>query len=124
MNWKQAFALGLCSVGEYKGEPVAYLFNGVRLPKLPESVLPYAYIYTRNNAYYLEFTDTVRVAESSGNCWVNNSDTAYKLVDGVWVNTGLGNYFTVIWANVDVYHTEAAGGTLYLPATDPIPVYA
>lgn len=37
MNWKQAFVLGLIAPGSWDGgEPVAYLYNGVRLPKLPE----------------------------------------------------------------------------------------
>ena len=39
MNWKQAFALGLCSVGEVKKEPVAYRYNGISARKIPEDLL-------------------------------------------------------------------------------------
>lgn len=126
MNWKQAFALGLCSVGEYKGEPVAYLYNGVRLPDIStvwdKTAYPYAMITNPSDTstYNLVLTpSSITVTEDGvGGSW---SGKRYKIVDGVWTSvTGMGSGI-VIWANYDVYNRN---GTLYLAATDPIPVYA
>jgi hypothetical protein len=101
-------------------------YSGTVLPKLPETVLPYAFIYKHGfsgEGYYLEFTDTSHVVTSTGDWLVINQDTAYKLVDGAWVKASLGNSFTLVWANVDVYLTDDAGGGLYLAASNPVPIY-
>lgn len=51
MNWKQAFALGLCSVGAYaEKKPVAYFYPSVVLPDIEtvwtdKETYPYACIY-------------------------------------------------------------------------------
>jgi hypothetical protein len=46
-SFVKGILLGLCGHPLPQGEPVAYLYNGVRLPKLPEwdkEAYPYAYI--------------------------------------------------------------------------------
>lgn len=58
----------------------------------------------------------------------SNADPAYRLENGNWVK-GYGNYrkFNPIWAMYDIYYADTdengeLAGTLYLAASDPIPV--
>lgn len=139
MNWKQAFVLGLISPGAWdgKGEPVAYLYNGVRLPKLPEwdkTAYPYAVIISNGDDYYLGYGSIKLTAGSTGRVTLSLLGSSYstkKLVDGQWITPDDYleiNIGTPVWANYDVYYTdsETAGtlaGTLLLSASDPVPVY-
>lgn len=108
-----------------KGEPVAYLYNGVRLPKLPEwdkTAYPYAVLYETDTSYYLYCFAEAKQATLTGgvSCW--GYGCAFGLSDGVWnPRTALltGSY-TTFWANYDVYDSD---GTLYMSASEPVPVY-
>ena len=129
-----------------KKEPVAYLYNGVRLPKLPEwdrVAYPYAVIsvYTKEfsgsgiavgdydlclckrpltyngkditqgaNDYYLVYRYSPGNAESG---WVYDGE--YDLEEVIYLDGS-----DVTWANPDILHTD---GTVYLAASEPIPVY-
>lgn len=152
MNWKQSFALGLCSVGEYKGEPVAYLYNGVRLPKLPEwdkSKYPYVFIFYNDvqNLYVLRFgTENVEYGYFLYTITADMKEVyewGWKLPEGAeyanctykeansdnWseIKEYGQEYFPhvdlpIVWTANDILNVE--DGTVYAKATDPIPVYA
>ena len=142
-----------------KKEPIAYLYNGVRLPKLPEwdrVAYPYAAIYTYHGKHE-PYNPIYRLVLS---------DSPFKII---YANSGLGYFYTaikcygnyiaywkiktaddwsgdgsgadgmsfslddetgaVIWANTDIFYAddysadETLAGTLYLAASEPIPVY-
>lgn len=143
MNWKQAFALGLCSVGAYaeQKEPVAYLYNGVKLPPLPEwdkTKYPYAYIALHTGRQYARLVcmSVEPVTTSSGSSEYTGAnprgeDIEYlvaevRVTDASWWEltrlTGTPNcdLERLLWTNYDVLRTD---GTVYLFASDPIPVY-
>lgn len=107
-------------------QPIAYLYGEdmVRLPALPEPQGQYAVIYTfRNNGmYYLVFSDTPESVGTDGTCGVfYDYVSAYQAVNGIWETVSLGNTgFRPIWANYDVLYAD---GSVYLSASDPIPVY-
>lgn len=122
-------------------EPVAYLYNGVRLPKLPEwdkETYPYAWIYQAisSGTYYLRISDTPVVRRlypdygtasfySSGTgCRFNNTNGKWEQFDIEW-GEPFDNYFPesrylTIWVNQDMLNSD---GTVYLAASAPIPVY-
>lgn len=124
---------------EVQKEPVAYLYNGVRLPKLPEwdrEKYPYAYIWfgsTLKRLYILQEASHMTMTDSGGNACIGvEAGTTYMAA-----NTHVGNAtwgpFTsytaeepkalsssVGWANYDIRNAD---GTLYLSASEPIPVY-
>lgn len=115
-----------------------YLFNGIELPALPEydkTAYPYTVIVLHTGGEYsFVFTDTAVVVSPSGmtlqhpNGMTTNNfnygatqqirsgaetwgDISYGTVNGY---TG-----TAFWANFDIYDNE---GTLFLAASDPVPV--
>ena len=107
-----------------------YLYNGVELPPLPEwdkSAYPYGAIKLDSRGY------SFYVFESE--LWDQNWYKAqnckiYRIVDSVWEfdteyeSSIIGSTSTaksyIIWANYDFY--SADGNTLYLAASEPIPV--
>jgi hypothetical protein len=166
-SFVKGILLGLCGhplpQGEPtppQGEPVAYLYNGVRLPKLPEwdkTAYPYAVIYTyhgesekQNPVYRLVLSDTpfsivYRTIAFTGATydalkWVGNYTAKWKIatwdywdVDGYGAD---GSIFAVddetdavVWANTDICYAndysgdETIAGTVYLAASEPVPVY-
>jgi hypothetical protein len=139
MSWKQALALGLCSVGEVKKEPVAYLYNGVRLPKIPE-VEGYKYAFLRVDQYghahvlhtYVPMTtdetgkylgdyhpgvgnNRVYYRESTcyagSDSWFTTAETSFvsKSLEPTWLSYDIVNPFT--------------GEVVFAKSPDPIPVY-
>lgn len=112
--------------------PVAYLYNGVRLPALPEwdrEVYPYAVIVRDiiDGAYHL-FVDegTTRIPMYNGSITSVAMSVKYSIVDDAWVETELFETGIIVWANYDVYYNDSVedvGGTLYLAASNPVPVY-
>ena len=116
-------------------EPVNYLYNGVKLPKLPEwdkTVYPYAVII---NLYfgagtYVRFLPSVEYETMSNGNWglKVSSDSLYsELTNGEWgVVSSKGNdsYIAVgelfCWASFDITNAD---GSVYLAASEPIPVY-
>lgn len=103
--------------------PVAYLYNGVRLPKLPDIELPYATILLRNGVYYLIFTSYSMYTATGTLIPVSNPN--YKVDGDEWVSnsSGWGNSHTLIWANYDVCTEADNGGSVFMEASTPIPVY-
>lgn len=111
------------------------LYNGVKLPSLPEwdeDTYPYAIIYYADSVYYLIVTkkmlryqwdgalyppdDTLYFEyEAKGGYWELTKDTAQ------WLYTDDTIIAEAIWANYDVY--DPYGGTdERLDASDPIPI--
>lgn len=109
-------------------EPVAYLYNGVRLPKLPEwdkTVHPFAYISEMGGEYFLvtariKAYDTSIIVTpglvSSGRIQV------YEVVDGAWIETADASSMnhTIVWCNHNIVGADEA---VVLHASEPIPVY-
>jgi hypothetical protein len=114
-----------------------YLYNGIEAPELPKSTLPYAHIekgILGNLEPTLHFTaEKIRVdnTKTFGRVKAGTQNEYYKIVDGKWEYSGSANYeetdgadgdCTISkpkWANHDVFQLN---GTLYLAASDPIPV--
>lgn len=123
-------------------QPVAYLYNGVRLPKLPEwdkEAYPYAIIQTAkfNNytKYYFDMLAEWNVGYSvladsyviSGHggaryeiTWYDGENMPlswenYRKFDGSWSR----NASDLAWSNTDVIYN----GTTIFSATKPVPVY-
>ena len=142
MNWKQALALGLCSVGAYAvKEPVAYLYNGVRLPKLPEwdkTAYPYAVILPDGGVaggaetmYRLRIVDRPFVVDSGDLVYCIDPDSQEILyrafsTDGEWEYEKSGvigfeqTLRNAVWTNTDIMTLL---GEVHLAASDPVPVY-
>lgn len=126
-------------------KPIAYLYNGVQLPPLPEwdrETYPYVYIAYREltigPAYIAYLTKEPLCRKSDGAtcsqtgssffCCSSNYTPAY---DDAWLNdayeTPWGEYkatgggYPPIWANYNMLSIE--DGSVYLSASDPIPVY-
>lgn len=116
-------------------EPVAYLYNGVRLPKLPEWDSKYRKLFIfrdeEESSYDVIAAESVEYTYNGAKfaidphgeyCWYYCDDGS-----GTWefyANTS--NPFAalldrIVWANFDVLGED---GTTYLAASDPIPVYA
>lgn len=133
MNYKLAFALGLIPPGVVGREPVAYLYNGVVLPKLPKvpAGFEYATILCMDTtslgggkAYFLNYSTERPTAASvsaprfeyqfsSGtNTWIENGEKDES--------TGITTFVDWLWTNTDILNTD---GTVRLAATVPIPVY-
>lgn len=126
MNYKLAFALGLIAPGTVGREPVAYLYNGVRLPGLPEwdkTAYPYAYIgyldsiLDSSDGYYIWVTNRPIYGKTEGieNGFIictHGEDVSYArywLVDGVWelkgtnIISGSDQLYAIKWSNTNVY---------------------
>lgn len=146
-DWLRSFKLGLAlgltgKALPFKREPVAYLYNGVRLPKLPEwdkEKYPYAAILSFNEDYsvwvdlYVAENPLYLERISGGNCIPRNTQYMHWSMDGIavqdWgqgnpnrtigggVNVGLPVY---VWSNYDYLYDD---GELYHSATNPVPVY-
>ena len=107
------------------------LYNGVELPKLPEwdkTAYPYAYITHTDGLYSFFYEATAKNVGDGGYMLSLSAGRMYLLKDGAWEKkvTYGGGY--LIWSNSDVYYGEGEAideelrGTLYLAASDPIPV--
>lgn len=126
--------------------PVAYLYNGVRLPKLPEwnkETHPYAVIGVRDNSYYLIVSSIelgafakgqgTFIAEENGQVWIGGTySNEYICTEGMWTEIKGTDakyfFYSTIWANYSVYfHVDSRGGelagTLYLPESEPVLVF-
>lgn len=127
--------------------PIAYLYNGIRLPALPkwnEETHPFAYIIKSNSSdsYYLcvyddravydeKYEYTPCIVDTHGDnkaqqrkYYVSNGEWAYALGGKVTTPYGLsfsgGASDTPVWCNTDILNED---GTVYLPASEPVPVY-
>lgn len=124
-------------VSKESGEPIAYSYNGVVLPSLPDAVqnYPSAVMFrdTHEN-YYVALSNGVPTL--TGNALNMNGSGSYytPLSSGKWIciedhtnkeNYGFdGSYFsriTIFWTNCDIFDTTT--NTLFLKASEPIPIY-
>lgn len=150
-SFKEGLALGLTGAPlPYTGtaEPVAYLYNGVRLPKLPEwdkERYPNALLISFwGTGWVLHIFGEYTVLDSPPNSdqesdWIvlnGTGDTSncedylkatYDEATGQWEAFesdkygGYTDYLSnVKWSSIDLY---AYDGSLYLAASEPIPVY-
>ena len=113
-----------------------YLYNGVELPDINElwtdkETYPYAYItkLENGNRVFARFSSGALEVNASGivyNFLTSGDNYSYEYVDGKWENGTIGYLNNkVVWSSTDVYYNasiEEVGGTLYLPATAPLPV--
>ena len=125
---------------EVQKEPVAYLYNGVRLPKLPEwdrGKYPYAVIAlynTSNNAGKYELIlcqnilsydgeNVVQEKENNYLCYLTDNNTwnyinTYDFEEVVFIGDGEQ---TLIWTSSEI--PNSTDGSVYMAATKPAPVY-
>lgn len=119
-------------------EPVAYLYNGVRLPKLPEwdkSKYPYAFIrytlgesiaqyglYVCSHSQIWESPDCVRttVGTQMRACTVWAGNDAWGAFGDEYTREADTVLTDVIWANWNILDADGNEG---LSASDPVPVY-
>lgn len=122
--------------------PTAYLYNGVRLPPLPEwdkEAYPYAIMeHTKSASYNIAYVTvaaqlTTEIIFTGEIVRVHGKSSYYHMSwydeDGFPVqwdepvvsendyNTPLSS---IMWSNFDIYHQD---GTIYLAASEPVPVY-
>ena len=108
------------------GDPVAYLYNGVKLPPLPEwdrEVYPYAVIVQNNSdseIYSFMVDDEPFTVGAAGDTERLFPGASYKHNDGEWVSASGQINCKAIWTNTDLYTTD---GALSLERSDPVPVY-
>ena len=121
---------GTLSRGSFpKREPVAFLYNGVRLPGLPV-VEGYAFLTLRLGIYTLYFSDFYEFGANSetGNWQVRipEGNQMYQVTaENEWqkqVSTAARaiNYENILWANFDVINPS---GYVHMAASEPVPVY-
>lgn len=135
---------GLVSRAEFPQgkEPVAYLYNGVRLPKLPEwdrVAYPYAYLNFQYFGTYLQncflyaFTEPKHKTVEYSNGYYATGVSAGEKYLSAQISNGVFTEpeektpefdkvlaSTIDWANYDILNND---GTLYLAASEPTPVY-
>lgn len=103
-----------------------YLYNGVELPELPDFTIdnPTLMIgYDQDGSYYIgayiSTTDKVNNTDGIGTQYVGVNIPSYKNVGNAWEPNSKLTIITVTWSNKDLYFSN---GTLWLSASDPIPV--
>ena len=140
-DFQTALVCGLMAKGrDLKGErtPLAYLYNGVQLPMLPE-VEGYAVIYESGKSYALEIYENITYDyyqgtdskwwsvysvgqywwydyDSTTNSWVlyeTNRTEEPEYMFGVKKHSRL-------WSNFDI---SDESGAVYFEASEPVPVY-
>lgn len=132
-SWRTGFELGLAGFSfpySKPRKPTAYLYNGIRLPALPEwdrGVYPYAVIVNLNggDTYYLFICDSEITCSAGTNhvYYGKLMGDRFQVKDGAWVSWGSGyspSGCDTLWANHDIYD---ANGTFVLSASDPAPIY-
>jgi hypothetical protein len=111
-------------------QPTAYLYNGVRLPALPEwdkETYPYACIGKMSTDSFINVCSSSPFAVIDGVCSFKGAvlHNAYNKF-GEWsgfTSFNLSSYLSysdVLWTNTDILNSD---GSVYLSASDPIPVY-
>jgi hypothetical protein len=134
-----AFAGKPLPISQGEKEPVAYLYNGVRLPKLPEwdrETYPYAAIAWQNTAnpqYYLSCFSVEPIYKSAETTTLKFvSDSCVRIQANMSLDNTFGEAKTikqifnydidrVVWTNFDLRNTATQEVWFY--ASDPIPVY-
>lgn len=114
------------------------LYNGVRLPRIPESVLasyPYAFIvkdlssgayriYAGQAKAYFNVQSGVNRLDipASSRCRYDYSNDAWSLVNTYTTSTyfNMAN-FEMVWSNFDIPNGSATATDIYFEGTDPVP---
>ena len=149
-NWLGSFKLGLSTglcgkpLPIKKPGPVAYLYNGLRLPKLPEycrDSFPYVAIIVIERTGSISLRATKEPLKIRRDTTGGIGATIYPpyrisslLETGEWSKgleqetEGSVDYRYFHWSNHDIlydddYFDADKAGTTFLEATDPIPVY-
>ena len=151
-SFLKGLALGLAGKPlEFAKEPVAYLYNGVRLPKLPEwdkAKYPYAvlaygtgesvpyWVYFCEKQPYINSDDEIVINEKTGGTLVSPTGTSaiyyryYNLEDTVgWEDnsTPASLLSPITLEKTNVFWCSAdilnTDGTVFLAASEPVPVY-
>ena len=122
-------AMGLKSKGlpaKQDKLPIAYLYNGVQLPPLPE-VEGYMVIGNIYTSTLLKVSDSPSYYDN-GTVQTPTPVRYWKYTDGAWVEsgtvTGENPAFPstrTYWANHDIVSNE--DGSVFLAASEPVPVY-
>lgn len=150
---KLGLALGLTTMGRWRGGPVAYLYNGVRLPKLPKIVGLDAPLYEyqlieeegdTSDRWYQLMSTTYPCFNSDGQMDMPNGSNSEKWgtseyvpeeVDSGWIGgtSGLvGDSFYESNTAKDIpssrviwanYDILNEDGSVFLKASTPIPIY-
>lgn len=112
-----------------------YLYNGVRLPDInavwtDKETYPYAFICetTAGGAYYVQLSAKQKTI--GGSYLITASMPKYLCVDGAWESIANVTQYasgTAVWSNSDIYYADdysdkTLAGTLYLAASEPVPV--
>ena len=148
-SWRTGFELGLAGFSfpySKPRKPTTYSYNGVVLPELPEwdrETYPYAYIlhFLATDTYYLFCFEPLTINgvdskpmviyDTADGRWEFDADASYyryiATSENVWEYDRIGatlaapeETYPVIWANTDIFYED---GTVYLAASEPIPVY-
>ena len=115
-------------------EPVAYLYNGVQLPAIPERDEEYSWCTIVRGTWTILYLTNYPGTGHPGTLVFRGQDgnvvkiLEYRLKDGIWqgptfrehtaTSIGHGGF---IFTNYDLCHTST--GELILPKSDPVPVY-
>lgn len=115
----------------FKGKPAPYcLFNGVKLKQLPELDEDFPYLIIRNGGlgmYQLRCSNVPwihRISETCTNAGGQYISCALARTSDDWGTmsepTDGGMVTDVIWTNTDILTTD---GSVWMEASDPVPVY-
>lgn len=125
-----ALAFGIEGAERVERQPIAYSYNGVILPALPEwdrEMYPYAFIghnfimtpilYVASEIthgyddydYWVAYGVRIATYDGTANAWTES--------DGA---ESYQNVSRIDWANFDVLNED---GSVYLSASEPIPIY-
>lgn len=145
-SWRTGFELGLAGFSfpysKPRRKPTAYLYNGIRLPALPEwdrekypyaaigkwldvyqlylSTVPLTYRNAVPNIWYFDATENgealVYQTTTDTMIWEEQTRKEFTAGQAVYVTVGEPH-----WADYDIYHYTS--GNVALAASDPVPVY-
>lgn len=138
-SWLVGYVYGLTGkiMCNTKKDPVAFLYNGVKLPKLPEwdkTKYPYAYISLGFGEYILVLSTVRMIIEMDGGLTVPATAGTVTLllhknitITDYWgeskereIYYGAIDIVDPFWCNEDLFYED---GTLFIAASDPVPVY-
>lgn len=111
--------------------PVAYRYNGVRLPALPEwdqITYPYAVIVTPqsggNYRLYINEDPFPLYVYDDGSMGLRVlAYDGFELIDGAWVEKSNRGRVVFVWSNHDIIRENADADPDIFYASDPVPVY-
>lgn len=136
----QGFVSALIVAAAETVDAIAYLYNGVKLPPLPEwdkEEYPYVYIahkkFTTYDLYLAYNTkeklsidssgsgDSDGISNTSNKCRICRASSLDNYIWNTWIDDAVGAAPPPIWSNYDVL--SLVDGSVYLAASEPVPVY-